>query len=340
VGTNAQQRTGMRTTFAALLIAALGPAPALTATEGWAKGGRKDKAASYDRFEEVEGLFDASGAAQLADGRLMLVTDSRTMPISFLRLDGNRCAADIWAGETIANRSGGKVTLLSDLEEVAVSREGFVYVLSSHGKEGADSFARFRVDGDRMENVGIFTGLKGVMAAAHPALARAAAIQDAESGFNIEGFVFDRDGRRGLIGFRSPLVDNKAMVVALDNPAAMFADRAAPQVGDVMLLDLGGDGIRGMAWLPKINGYLIASRMDSPAGKGPFRLWFWSGDPQAKPRAVSIDGLKAMRRPEGIAPIVIDGEERILLVSDEGNMREGKPSRIAVIDYDRLRIAP
>jgi hypothetical protein len=325
--------------FAALLIAALGPALVLT-TDCWAKGGRKDKAASYDRFEQVEGLFDASGAAQLADGRLMLVTDSRTMPISFLRLDGDHYAADIWTGETIANRSGGKVTLLSDLEEVAVSRDGYVYVLSSHGKEGADSFARFRVDGDRMENVGVFTGLKGAMAAAHPALARATAIQDAESGFNIEGFVFDRDSTRALIGFRSPLVDNKAMVVALENPAAMFTDKAAPQVGGVTLLDLGGDGIRGMAWLPKINGYLIASRMDSPAGKGPFRLWFWSGEPQAKPRAVSIDGLKAVRRPEGIAPIVIDGEERILLVSDEGNMREGKPSRIAVIAYERLRIAP
>jgi hypothetical protein len=329
----------MRKSCAALLIATLAPALALTATEAWAKGGRKDKAA-YDRFEQVEGLFDASGAVQLPDGRLMLVTDSRTMPVAFLRLDGSRYAADIWGGETIANRSGGKVTLLSDLEEAAVSRDGFVYVLSSHGKEGADSFARFRVDGDRMESVGVFTGLKGTLAAAHPALARAAAIQDAESGFNIEGFVFERDGKRALIGFRSPLVDNKAMVVALDNPVAMFTDKAAPQVGAVTLLDLGGDGIRGMAWLAKINGYLIASRMDSPAGKGPFRLWFWSGDPQAKPRAVSIDGLKAVRRPEGIAPIVVEGEERILLVSDEGNMREGKPSRIAVIDYDRLRIAP
>ena len=35
-------------------------------------------------------------------------------------------------------------------------------------------------------------------------------------------------------------------------PAAMFTDKAAPQIGDVTLLDLGGDGIRGMGWLPKI----------------------------------------------------------------------------------------
>lgn len=331
--------------FRLLVLAALGAsAVSLPGMPGWAKGGQKDALASYDRFTRVENLFDASGAAQLPDGRLIVVQDSRTMPISLLRLEGDRLVAEAWTGESLAGRSGGKIDLLADLEEVVVSPDGFAYALSSHvGKEGApsrESFARFRPNGDRMDEAGVVTGLKSVIVAAHPALARAAAIQDNDTGFNIEGFAFDRNGKRALFGFRAPLVDNKALVVALENPTALFDGNTAPQIGEVTLLDLGGDGIRGMAWLPKINGYLIAGRMDSSAGKGPFRLWFWSGDPQAKPRAVSIDSLRSLRRPEGIAPVVINGQERILLVSDEGNRSEGKASQAALIAYDRLRIAP
>ena len=202
------------------------------------------------------------------------------------------------------------------------------------------SFARFRLNGECMEEAAVVTDLKKALAAAHPALAAAAAVEDTNTGFNIEGFSFDGDGRRALFGFRAPLADNKAIVVALDNPAAVFTEDAAPQISEAMLLDLGGDGIRGMAWLPKVNGYLISGRTTAPAGNGPFRLWFWSGDPNAKPRPVTIDALKTVRRAEAIAPVVVGGEERILLVSDEGNRDEGKASQIALIAYERLRIAP
>jgi uncharacterized protein DUF3616 len=337
--TEARTRTGTRPRLRWPLLAALAAAVALAAPTGWAKGG-KDALAHYDRYQKIDDLFDASGAVQLPDGRIMLVTDSRTAPVSFLRLEGDRFVMDIWTGESLPGRSDGKVSLLADLEEAAVGPDGFVYGLSSHAKEGADSFARFRLDGERMQGAGVFTALKGVLASVHPALAAATKIEDSDTGFNLEGFAFAPDGKRALVGFRSPLIDNKAVVVAVDDPATVFKDNAVPRLGAVTLLDLGGDGIRGMAWLPKINGYLIAGRMDSSVGKGPFRLWFWSGDPKAKPRAVFIDSLKSLRRPEGIAPVVVNGEERILLVSDEGNRREGKPSQIALIAYDRLRILP
>lgn len=322
----------------ALLLTVGAASAALMTTAVWAKG-QKGGRASPDGYNRVAGLFDASGAVQLADGRLILVTDSRTAPIAVLRFDEDGPAADFWAGDSLAGRSDGKITMLADLEEVTAASDGFVYALSSHAKEGADSFARFRLNGDRLEQAGVVTGLKSVMAALHPALAAATKIDDSDLGFNLEGFAFDPQGK-ALFGFRSPVIDNKAVVVSVNNPGEMFNDNAAPQVGGITLLDLGGDGIRGMAWLPKLNGYLIAARMDSTAGKGPFRLWFWSGDPQTKPRQAFIDSLKSLRRPEGIAPVMVNGEERILLVSDEGNRRDGKASQVALVAYDRLRIIP
>lgn len=325
------------------LLAASVLATTLLPTAGWAKG-KKDLLAYYDHFQKVDNLFDASGVAQLPDGRLLVVQDDWTIPIAFLRREGNRFVAETWAGDSLAGRSGNKIDQVDDLEEVVLARDGFLYVLSSHAKlEGfpsRQSFARFRLNGERMEEAAVVTDLEKALVAAHPALAQAANIQEYDGGLNLEGFTFDPDGKRALLGFRAPLADNKAIVVPLENPTALFSEGAAPQLGEVTLLDLAGEGIRAMAWLPKINGYLITSRTDSRTGKRPFRLWFWSGDTKAKPRAVSIDSLKSLRRPEGIAPVVIDGEERILLVSDEGNRDEGKASRVALIAYERLRIAP
>lgn len=319
--------------------------PAVLFVGGGASGGEKDLLAHYDRFERVDNVFDASGVAQLADGRLIVVQDSRTLPISVLRRDGDRFKAETWSGDSLSERSGGKVKQLADLEEIVLSSDGFLYALSSHvDKDGApsrQSFARFRLNGDRLEEAGVVTGLKKALVAAHPALAASASVQDTDMTFNIEGFTFDRTGKRALFGFRAPLADRKAIIVTLDNPTALFTDDAAPQLGEIALLDLDGDGIRGMAWMPKLNGYLIAGRAHNPSGKnGPFRLWLWSGETNAKPQSVFVDSLKSLRRPEGIAPVVVDGQERVLLVSDEGNRAEGKASQLALIAYDRLRIVP
>jgi hypothetical protein len=295
----------------------------------------------YEKFRAVEGLFDASGALQLPDGRIMIVQDTRSAPIVLLRSDGERLVAEPWTRETIATRSGGVIEGLSDLEEGALS-DGFVYALASQGKPGADSFARFRIKDDRMTQASVFTGLKGAIRARHPALERAATA-GSDPGFNLEGFTFDRNGARALLGFRAPSLDGKAAVVALDNPAELFKPGAVPRIGSLTLLDLDGDGIRGMAWLAKINGYLIAGRREKESaagGKRPFRLWFWTGDAKTKPRAVAIEGLRSMGRLEGIAHVVINGEERILLVSDEGDREYGTPSEVALIAYERLRIAP
>jgi Protein of unknown function (DUF3616) len=337
-----KRRHGMslRRVFASALLGAVAAAATLGDSPGWAKGDKKDASAHYERYRHLDDFFDASGAAQLPDGRILVVQDDRTIPFAVLRPEGGRYVAETWTREILSERSAGTFNLLADLEEVVLSPDGFLYALGSHSKEAAENFVRFRLDGDRVVEPRVVTSLKPALAALHPALATAAATEVKDTGFNIEGFSFDASGKRALFGFRSPLVDNKAVVVTLDNPAALFNDKAAPQASELTLLDLDGDGIRGMAWLPKIGGYLIAGRMDSPAGKGDFRLWFWSGDPKAKPRAVSVDGLKSLRRPEAIAQVVINGEERILLVSDEGSKSDGKTSQIALIAYDRLRIAP
>ena len=115
--------------------------------------------------------------------------------------------------------------------------------------------------------------------AAHPALKEAAEVADVKdgNGLNIEGLAFDAGGERLLVGFRGPLVDGKAMLVAIENVDEVFDKGAEPRIADeAILLDLGGDGIRGMTYDPRLEGFLIISGPLEQVEDVPFRLWFWS----------------------------------------------------------------
>src|SRR4029079_6171554 len=115
-------------------------------------------------------------------------------------------------------------------------------------------------------------------------------------GTNSEGLAWGPTAARPnqlLIGFRSPIPGGKAIAVSLLNADAVLAGATA-QFGEVAQLDLGGRGIRGMAWSPLHAAVLlIAGPLDDSAG--PFRLFRWSGAPADAPVAVSdITGLASL----------------------------------------------
>jgi hypothetical protein len=68
-------------------------------------------------------------------------------------------------------------------------------------------------------------------------------------GLNIEALEFSPE-QTLLIGFRSPLLDNNAIIACLENPAAMFNSDEAPRISpSLVTLNLEGNGIRGMSYL-------------------------------------------------------------------------------------------
>jgi hypothetical protein len=173
-------------------------------------------------------------------------------------------------------------------------------------------------------------------------LAEAAARLDVkgDGGLNIEALELDGDPQRLLIGFRSPLLERRALIARVDNLAAMFEANAPPAVSPALIaLDLGGDGLRAMAWLPALDGYLLVS---GPVGRTPvaFRLWFWNGRADAPARAVSVPGLEGFERTEGISAARLGTLDRIILVSDDGDRDAGRDARYALLDPAQLRIAP
>lgn len=313
----------------------------------------------FDALQMFDRVYEPSGAAQMADGRIIIVEDEKEQPFDILAFnpDGSFSERSFTSkGEPQIDAAGGAFEKLDDLEGVTVDHRGYVYAITSHsrtsrGKEKAarEKLIRFRVDGDRLHDPVVVTGLKTRICARFPFLREAAEVLDVKGGrgFNIEGFTFDGEKSRLLIGFRTPLHGGKAVIVAIDNVDGVFDRGEAPAIAaEAIFLDLGGEGIRAMTYDPKLRGYLIVSRREriapkdaDVAGERPFRLWLWNGMPEEKPRRAAISGLTGLGRAEGIAPLRRNGEARLLIVSDDGNRKKKRPARYLLVGYERLVIA-
>lgn len=132
-----------------------------------------------------------------------------------------------------------------------------------------------------------------------------------DGGLNLEGLAATADGGL-LIGFRSPLVNGKSLVVPLRNPAEIM-NGAKPELGEPLLLDLDGLGVRDMVFTG-IEYFILGGRT---AHGGTSHLFRWAGG-TAVPEKVDKAGLRHLN-PEGVANVGTRERPRLLVVSDDGN---------------------
>jgi hypothetical protein len=299
-------------------------------------------------FLALTGIYEPSAIQQLPDGRFLVVEDEKTQPLSLvtIRADGSVTSSPLVTATPDATPDFKK---LDDLEGIAVDAAGFIYAITSHSRNNAgaekksrEKLLRFRIEGDRAVAPVVVTQLKAALSAAHPVLATAAQIPDvkAAGGLNIEALEMTPDRQRLLIGFRSPLLDRRAIIASIENPVAVFEKGEAPRIAPRLnTLDLGGHGIRGLSYVPALAGYLVVS---GPVAKEQvqFQLWFWNGQPTERPRRVSVPGLPGFEHAEGVSPAIIDGRQRIVIVSDDGSRKDQRFARYLLLDPGQLQIAP
>lgn len=303
---------------------------------------------SMPAFLPLTGIYEPSAIQQLPDGRFLVVEDEKQHPFSLVTIgpDGGVGSSPLSPGPTEAGDAFWK---LDDLEGITLAASGHIYATTSHSRDGdgeakksRDKLVRFRVEGNRVAEPAVVRGLKPALAAAHPVLAAAAEIPDvkADGGLNIEALEISPDQQRLLIGFRSPLLDGRAIIACVDNPAAIFEAGEPPRISAALeTLDLGGDGIRGMSYIPALGGYLVISGPVA-SQQVQFRLWFWSGGRGQPARRVAVAGLAGLEHAEGVSPAVIDGRQLIVIVSDDGSREDGRFSRFLLLAPGQLQIAP
>ena len=178
-----------------------------------------------------------------------------------------------------------------------------------------------------------FRGLAKAIADLDPALADRIAVDLAAKpnlspqrrGLAIEGLSPAPDGRGLFVGLGNPLnADNDALVVPVENPAAVLGEGAAPKLGKPIALDLKGRGIRDIAYAGGIRAYFIVA-----GGRGgAFDLYRWSGRAGEAPARVpgAAEALAAIPdfQPEGLV-VAADGTKVQLLADDTDICPARKP---------------
>jgi hypothetical protein len=263
------------------------------------------------------GACDASGAVAL-DARRVVVADDEDNQLRIY--DAAEAGPPIQVIDTSPADPAGTDREM-DLE--AAARIGDrIYWLASHGrkKSGKPAPSRLRlfatdVVHGQLSFVGTVYAQLVEDLAALPDLDLATAAgrsPSADGGLNIEGLDSTATGQL-LLGFRSPLIAGRALVVPIDNPAAVVETGARAVLGRPQTLDLGGRGVRAM----ERNGrehWIIAG---GPGGhRVAARLYRWDGSGEARwVEAIRFGALN----PEALARI----GGRLLVLSDDGERRIG-----------------
>ena len=296
-------------------------------------------------LEKFSGIYEPSAAQQLPDGSLLILEDESARALNILSLNAD--------GSTSENDKQDKRLVksfkreISDLEGIALGENGSVYSTTSFsrtkkGKRDAarEQLLRFSIEdgklvtgsaymdfGDFLRSSNVFENVRRDNGG------KAVDLDD----MNIEALSFDADNRQLLFGFREPLVDGKSMVVRMDNPQQVFDNGTQPELSeDISLLDLNGGGIRSLSYDTRLGAYLIASEVQTVSGKWRSKLWLWGGDSDQRPQLLDIPAIEKMKNIEAITPVVIDGVEKVMLLSDDGNRNKKRPAHYIVLDYKQI----
>ncbi|MGL1930156.1 MAG: DUF3616 domain-containing protein [Desulfotalea sp.] len=282
-------------------------------------------------------LYEPSGVTYLADGRVIIVEDEGAKPLrvfSFITNNGELALSS----EAV---KGGEIKV-DDLEGVTEGKNGEVFLITSHStskkgkrKKIREQIIKLTIDPKQISNIQTFAHLRPLI---QKHLKDSLKMKDHElEEINIEGMTFDASKEILLIGLRSPINNNEALVLSLLNPYDLFRKNQNPVFDDEIIhLDLEGAGIRSISYDKRHTRFLIAGEAKNKKGKLRSRIWSWSGLQKDKPVRVDIPKIKGVKNIEGITIIDHEGSSYLLFVCDNGNRKKDEGGRYGFIDVKNL----
>lgn len=310
--------------------------------------GQNSTSAGRSTYAQLGNIHEPSAVQQLPDGRLLVVEDEAQSAFSLLRVnDDNTLVEDVAASQTMRQSIPGE---LSDLEALAADESGHFYAATSysevHANQGGrrraqrERLVRFTLADNRMQDVRDAPNLKDAL---QKSTAVQQAIQDQTgmrvdfSRLNLEGMAYNKRSKHLLLGLREPQSGSQSLIITIKNPDAMFERGAEPAFGDVFALDLKGSGIRSLAYYAPADTYLIANEtIKTDSRKPASQLWLWDGRARSAPRKVHLPELDTLKNAEAITVATVRGQERLVVLGDNGSRKRKRGASYFIIDAGRI----
>ena len=292
------------------------------------------------------GVYEPSAAQQLPDGRIMIAEDEPNHAFSIISIDANGHFVEDEALDTRIIK--GFKRKLNDLEAMTRDDEGFVYAMTSHSRNrkgqrspDREHLMRFKVQGGDIIGLTSYDGLSEALEKDKELhdLIRGAVGDDADVVFdeiNIEGLAYDPVKKRLVLGFRDPEFNNMALIAFIANPKEMMEKNAKPVFDEVAILDIDGGGIRSLNYDPVLKAYIIANEVKGDTGEKSSTLWGWSGNPKDEPKKINLPNLHHMTNVEAVDSVNINGQQRLLLMADEGDAKKNMTAKYMLVDYNQI----
>jgi len=273
---------------------------------------------------QFDNLREPSGITALDAKTLMVVEDEASRALWRLTIDNAGANVSFQEfSQAPAKRFLQRQLLapLDDLEGIArVSSNRFFIVGSHENASRGTRPAREKIvlltrDGDDMVNASMRRDLFDQLTSQYPTLSEivAGSKKGKRRALNIEALAFDRKREQLLIGLRTPLYDDSAIVISLSN-AMDYMDGAEPEFAETMhIIDFDGDGIRAMAYDDQSDQILIVSKPES-GGKNRSTLWTLTASLNEEPVSYKSDDKDLFKDVEGLTPIT----GGVLFVRDDG----------------------
>ena len=282
-------------------------------------------------------VFEPSGATTMPDGRVLIVEDESG--VNSLKLVEIAASGKVLEIGSLYLDKKLKKLFKKDIEdlEAVTSNGNTVYAITSHTfskkngrKLSRERFIMFRYADGAIEDFHMYSELKRDLALSFPELSKESAFATSE--VNIEGLCYDEVKQRLIIGFRAPVINGEAMLLAIENPQEVFLKQERPKFSKPIRLKLNGKGIRDITYDPQKKGFWIIAGSTNERDVS-FTLWFWDRESN---KVSLMKNHPDIGYGEGITIINKESNLPGLFIVEDNGQKPNKSAKYIIIDRNSL----
>ncbi|MFZ4985921.1 MAG: DUF3616 domain-containing protein [Blastocatellia bacterium] len=267
--------------------------------------------------------LEVSGAASRPGfPGMLLVTDRGSSDLIWMNVESSGTQSGPLVSVPVRLADGGQFV---DPEAITYGNSFFYLLTSQSDPVDLRQHQLVRFDFDPInreirrpvESIG---NLRDLLLRSIPELSTTGAAPGSLGGLNAEGLAWDPNNEQLLIGLRSPLIGDQAVLIPVRMPdlrGSFSLENIRFTEPRMIILPLNGQGIRDITFDPQIRNFLILSGPPENRPADNFNLWEWNGRYDGRPRRLlTLDG---QHRPEGLTSLTVDGQSYLFITGDGGS---------------------